>query len=59
MSLHKHGSMIFVLGRMGNVCRVILYNNLLTQLFLYMYYNSYHIFGKMNGSNIIMVFLLQ
>ena len=29
MSLHKHGSMIFVLGRMGNVCRVILYNNFL------------------------------
>ena len=28
MSLHKHGSMILVLGRMGDVCHVILYNNL-------------------------------
>ena len=45
MSLHKHGSMIFVLGRMGNVCCVILYNNL-NSCFC-MFYNSYLIFEKM------------
>ena len=42
------------------MCAVLCCNTKTTiiYLFLYMYYNSYHIY-KMNGLIIIMVFLLQ
>ena len=42
------------------MCAVLYCNTktTMTFLFLYMYYNGYHIF-EMNGSIIIMVFLLQ
>ena len=42
MSLHKFDSLIFVLDRMGNACRVILYIG----NYVIVYYNSYcNIFG--------------
>ena len=42
------------------MCAVLSFNTktIIILLFLYMYYNSYHIY-KMNGLIIIMVFLLQ